>query len=243
MGEYAHAWYADAWNHNYEICKELERKLSLHCDIRKNKQPITLSTVFWARAKALEKLFAYDWGYDDFPAEPMQTDGTISHGLERMLGYIAQDAGYNTATVMTKEYASWSLLFVQDSMKKMMKLMNTQCRIQDMHDVNLLLYTECRIREFFAKNERVYLYGAGELGKKYLSWCKAWRLSVAGFVVSDKLSGISRIDGTDVLAVSELALSENVGIIITVTPNLYEEIESVLSGLNFTNYIYGYNVE
>ena len=243
MGEYAHAWYGDAWNHNYEISKELAEKLFLQCDIRRDRQPITLSTAFWARTHALEKLFEYAWKYEDFQEEPMPIDGTISHGIERMLGYIVQDAGYDTATIMTKEYASWSLLFAQDGMRMMMNLLNINRWVQDVHDVKLLLYTEERTKNFFAKNRKVYLYGAGTLGKKYLSWCKDWQLFVDGFVVSNATVPNMEMEGIKVFTINELELKDNVGIIITVAPNLYGEIVHILDKMGFSNYIYGFGLE
>jgi glycosyltransferase involved in cell wall biosynthesis len=55
-------------------------------------------TMFWARAAALQPLFdlALDW--DDYPPEPIDSDGTLLHALERLLPFSAARAGYRYAT-------------------------------------------------------------------------------------------------------------------------------------------------
>ena len=42
-------------------------------------------TMFWARPKALGPLFdlGFDWG--DYPDEPLPSDGTLLHALERLI--------------------------------------------------------------------------------------------------------------------------------------------------------------
>ena len=49
------------------------------------KTPVApLGTMFWFRARAMEKLFAREWAYEDFPAEPTgENDGNILHAIER----------------------------------------------------------------------------------------------------------------------------------------------------------------
>ena len=240
MGEFISAWYGDAWCGDYENCKLLAEQLKLCCDIKENKQPITLSTAFWARTKALKKLFMKAWCYTDFPEEPMADDGTISHAIERILGYVVQDAGYKVATAMTEKYAAWNLLEAQDGMRKMMKTLNQKLLIQDIHDANALIEKKEIFQEFFLKNKKVYLYGAGKIGKRLLAWCNDWKLSVAGFVISDNQELSVVAEGVNVYKLNELTLSDETGIIIAVTPKFVKEIEEDLKKKNFSNYIYGY---
>ena len=62
-------------------------------------------TMFWARTDALADLFAYKWKYDDFPEEPMPVDHTISHALERVFCYCAQNRGYFSKWAMPQSFA------------------------------------------------------------------------------------------------------------------------------------------
>ena len=71
-----------------------------------DKAPVApLGSVFWFRTKALAKLHEYPWTYEDFPEEPLPVNGTISHAIERIRPYVAQEAGYYPALVMAEPFA------------------------------------------------------------------------------------------------------------------------------------------
>jgi len=50
--------------------------------------------MFWARPVALKQLLERDWNYEDFPAEPLPNDGSMLHGLERIIGRLAEKNGF-----------------------------------------------------------------------------------------------------------------------------------------------------
>ena len=50
-------------------------------------------SMFWVRTKALKGLFAHDWEYDEFPKEPIETDATVLHALERLYPFCVQNEG------------------------------------------------------------------------------------------------------------------------------------------------------
>ena len=70
-----------------------EFPVALYCDM------------FWVRGKAMSSLFNKDWTYDDLPDEPIDTDGTILHALERMIPFVAQDKGYFTSWLCSEDSA------------------------------------------------------------------------------------------------------------------------------------------
>ena len=57
---------------------------------------MAVGTVYWSRVDALRKLFEYEWKYEDFDMEPLAEDGTLSHAIERILEFVARDAGYES---------------------------------------------------------------------------------------------------------------------------------------------------
>ena len=98
------------WGPNFDITYNLSKKLNLKVPIERDKPPIApLGTVFWFRTKALNKLFNYNWKYEDFPKEPNKIDGSILHAIERVYPFVVQDAGYYPAYVMPDTYASQEL--------------------------------------------------------------------------------------------------------------------------------------
>lgn len=48
-----------------------------------------VGTMFWARPRDLEALFALHLNWEDYPEEPLPQDGTMLHALERLFGLVA----------------------------------------------------------------------------------------------------------------------------------------------------------
>lgn len=94
------------WTMNFDNTEELAKKLDVHAPMDEDKMSIcAYGSVFWFRTAALKKLYEYDWKYEDFPEEPLPQDGTISHAVERVRPFVAQDAGYYSGFVMSSLYA------------------------------------------------------------------------------------------------------------------------------------------
>jgi lipopolysaccharide biosynthesis protein len=49
--------------------------------------------MFAARVSAIREMLELDWAYEDFPKECGQLDGTLQHGVERMLGALVTSKG------------------------------------------------------------------------------------------------------------------------------------------------------
>lgn len=96
-----------SWGPNWQPALELYGRLGLGVPISEDKTPIApLGTCFWFRGAALARLFAYPWQYEDFPAEPNQTDGTLLHAVERIYPFVAQAEGYCPAYICTDRFAA-----------------------------------------------------------------------------------------------------------------------------------------
>ncbi len=96
---------SNLWTICYDRTVAVARQLGLHVDIRPDKGIICTNSMFWARREALEPLLQYAWKYEDFEGEPTPVDGALRHVIERILQFVAQEAGYYTGIVMTPEYA------------------------------------------------------------------------------------------------------------------------------------------
>lgn len=94
-----------------EIYGENKNQLRMLCDKLKLKVPFDDSpmapygTMFWARTDAMRDLFSYDWHYDDFPDEPMPVDFTVSHAIERVVCFCAQNRGYFSKWALPESFA------------------------------------------------------------------------------------------------------------------------------------------
>ncbi len=108
-GTYFYSYVNNFWTLCYDEVLSLFDKMSINPKISRDAPPLSIGNCFWAKYDALKPLFDLEWDYDDFPEEPMPADGTVSHALERVHGYVAASEGYYTEFVMTDEYARTEL--------------------------------------------------------------------------------------------------------------------------------------
>lgn len=96
-----HSWFSNR-KKTEEICRLLEIDVPLDVDT-----PVAAyGTMFWFRPAALRKLFAHQWKWSDFNAEPHHIDGSLAHAMERVLAYVVQDARFVVWHAMTMDQAS-----------------------------------------------------------------------------------------------------------------------------------------
>ena len=97
---------AFSWGPNDKNTKELLASFGLHAPIDPDKEAIApFGSVFWFRPQAIRPLLEREWRYDDFPAEPLPIDGTISHAIERVYCYMAQARGYYSGWLFSDSFA------------------------------------------------------------------------------------------------------------------------------------------
>lgn len=238
IGKYRSAWFRASWMDNFDNCMKLAQRMKLSADICVDKPPIALGSVFWARKEVLEKLFYLNWRYEDFPDEPMPDDSTISHAVERIFGYIAQDAGYEAGTVMTEQYASWLLLFIQDYFRQMFSELSNRMGIDNLRQFDMLSVQKERIIKYIKAHDTVFLYGAGKLGKALLRLLREEKLEPAGFLVTKRMEGQDFIDDLKVYEITDPDLKKNgTGIILTVFYPLQEEMIQELKRQDICDYM------
>jgi lipopolysaccharide biosynthesis protein/glycosyltransferase involved in cell wall biosynthesis len=85
------------WTANLKIAQKLAARMELRVPL-----PPTIDfpvgTMFWARPEALAPLLRLSLSWDEYPPEPLPTDGTMLHALERLLPLVAEESGYHYAT-------------------------------------------------------------------------------------------------------------------------------------------------
>ena len=238
LGEHKIAWYRVSWGNNFPECVRLAQRMDLSADISRTKPPITLGSVFWTRPKALAKLFEMNWQYGDFPEEPMPLDYTISHAIERIFGYVAQDAGYDVGTVMTERYASWSLLFLQDYVRKMFYELSRRTGVESFHHM-LIFDAEDRVWDYVRTHKKFYLYGAGKFGIILLKLLREKKVEPAGFLVTDGRKTQEQAEGLKIYELTEArhAAAEGAGIVLTAYWPLRDEMIRELEKNGFVDFI------
>ena len=98
------------WGPNYENTKALYDRLGLTVPIDQEHPPMApFGFVFWFRPKALHRLFEQGWRYEDFPEEPVSSDGTFLHAIERIVPYVVQQEGYYSGWLLSDNFARTEL--------------------------------------------------------------------------------------------------------------------------------------
>lgn len=242
MGDYQKNAYMDTWEKNYDNTKKLIDKLNVHCDISKDKSPVTLGTIFWAKVDALKKLLEVPWKYEDFDEEPLKNDGTISHAIERCLSYVAQDAGYDTGWVMTQDCAGEQIEYTQMVLKKAFSRLRDSLGIMYIAELDSYERKRKELNYFCNSYKEIYIYGAGAFGKNCLTRLKNEGKKVNGFLVSEFEEKGKSIQDIPVYQFSENYLKKDIGIIIAVyLPDQQTIIEKIKAiDQNFVN-LYSYD--
>lgn len=230
----------DGWGKNFSITIDIAKRIGLGADvdIDENIPPISYGTIFWFRTDALKKLLDYPWKNGDFSKEPLPNDGTISHAIERILPYVAADAGYKTGTIMTDKFAASFLGHIDRFMNNIWKVANTKLGVHSPYQIEDLENEEKRIVEYFSNKDSVYIYGAGQIGNMCYQFLKEIiKESPSGFV--DKSKCGKRLKDLPIISVDEFKnLTGYNGLIIAVGPKLKTEVIQYLTENYINDYIF-----
>lgn len=237
VGDHFCTWYGYGWHDSFGITEELVEKLCLDTDIRQDKPPITIGTALWFRRDALQKLFDHGWEYSDFDDEGLRRQDYLSYGIERIFPYVAQDAGYDTGTVMTEAYAAIQTNYLQHAANLIFKEAETFFPVNNLADLERYRSNKSSVIEFAERNREVYLYGAGTMGQFCLSLLRKENIQPEGFVVS-KGGGVSMVDCIPVIELDRLEHLPGRAVVITVyTLEVQDEIAKMLEERGCRNYI------
>ena len=241
-GELIPQWYTETWGDDFENTVNIAKKLGLERFPTIDEFPKAISTAFWARTKAMTKLFEIDWKYEDFPEEPLPYGGTISHAVEKVIGYVVEDAGYKVRTVITCENAQNILGWAQETLYSTYQYLLEQNGIWNCYHFKHLKEQEKRIKEYIDKHDRNYIFGAGKRGKSLLAFISRIDEKVDGFVVSDDQCMDHNVCGLDVINISKVCGvdKENTGILIGVGMDYLKDVKDTLSALGIDDYLYGF---
>ncbi|MDR2650845.1 MAG: rhamnan synthesis F family protein [Prevotellaceae bacterium] len=96
----------DKWTCNMQNAQDfLNSKMNLNISLDPNVMA-PFGGMYWAKTKALKTLLQYNWQYNDFPEEPLkQSDGLLTHTIERIIPLLVQYDGYFTAHIAPECYA------------------------------------------------------------------------------------------------------------------------------------------
>lgn len=86
------------WARNARVAEELRRDMGL-TEPMGTYVDFPVGNMFAVRPAALAPVLALGLDWQDYPAEPIPDDGTVMHGLERLLPMVVRKAGFGVAAV------------------------------------------------------------------------------------------------------------------------------------------------
>lgn len=95
---------AETFDKNTEQLQALIKRLGLKVPFD-DALMAPFGTMFWARTDAVRDLLDYKWKFEDFPDEPMPEDFTVSHAVERVVSFCAQNRGYFSKWALPEDFA------------------------------------------------------------------------------------------------------------------------------------------
>lgn len=237
VGDHFCTWYGYGWHHSYEITRTLADALGLKTIITAEKPPITIGTVLWFRTEALKKLFESGWRFEDFDDTGLEDRNYISYGIERIFAYVAQDAGYETGTVMTVEYAQEQTGYLQHSISRLLMEARPFFPVTSICDMERYKRNVQNVLIFAEKSKRIYLYGTGDMGKFCFSVLRRENLLPEAYVTSKK-GKEDMVNGLPVYMIDEIRDFTDLAVIITVfSEKSRKEIAGILESKQFYNYM------
>jgi rhamnosyltransferase len=225
------------WCGDFHVSKKLEESLQLNCVMSREYSPITIGTAYWCRTSALHPLIDCHFQPEDFPPEPMQTNGTICHAIERIFSFVAQHAGYASGIVMNDEYAALHLSNYQECV---MTLSRDNLTGEEIFSCDPLTLRSEPIRMMYHRFRDVYVYGAGEIAGDVIRCLLQMGLEPKGCIVSDGRKRTDDFCGCPVWELSELELDqEHTGIILALNKENQRQVLPSLLARQFTNIYLG----
>lgn len=224
---------AKAWAKSYEATRDLAEKLGLDVDISDQYQPFALGNAFWCKTDALRDIVNYQLETNDFSDEPMPRDGTISHALERIMIFAAQNAGYYSGIIENAEYAGRELNNKNYMWEKLLEkiLIKPQfCNTGTFPRLTRLLYNSS-FEKFLKEKKDIYIWGAGKTGKGLNRELMKRGYVIKGYICSSEFPKPQNCDN-NVYYLSEIEYdNSNIGIILAVHKKFYKELYPVLEKL------------
>jgi lipopolysaccharide biosynthesis protein len=107
------------WSGNREKAEEIKKLLDLKVPFDPDTPVGSIGGMYWFRPRALRKLFAHPWKWTDYDSEPHPLDGTLAHVQERLICYVAQDAGYTTQQIISSHLAGWNYAMLEYKLQKL----------------------------------------------------------------------------------------------------------------------------
>jgi rhamnosyltransferase len=121
-----------AWFTNRPLAEQVAKDLGIVTHFDSTTPIAPYGSMFWARPAALRAMVEHPWKWTDFPDEGGYQDGSLTHVLERLLGYTALSAGYHVRSVINRDWGSINYTFLEYKLQRVSSMLpaHTEDQVQ-----------------------------------------------------------------------------------------------------------------
>uniref|UniRef100_UPI00307615BA rhamnan synthesis F family protein n=1 Tax=Candidatus Methylomirabilis sp. TaxID=2032687 RepID=UPI00307615BA len=138
-------YWGNTWLSNRALGSRMCRQIGI-TDVPEGYFDYPAGSMFWARSKAIQKLFSADIQLTDFPEEAGQTDGSLAHCVERLLVLAVKQAGYKPLILADPVVRSWSKWRFDRYMARTVHCVKTMLDAQDVKVIAFDIFDTLLIR-------------------------------------------------------------------------------------------------
>lgn len=153
----------------------------------------------------------------------MAVDGTISHAIERILGFVALNNGYDVLEIINLDYAKQRLCDLQLRFTNIVKDLQNDYLINNIDFLNEEKKKTKELLTYCKSYKNIYIYGAGTYGKQCNDLLKRYGIKINGFIVSNDQKRSSLYDGSQVWEFREIINQLNDSGIVIAVNNQYQK--------------------
>ncbi len=226
----------DEWTNDYENTLALADRIGMVLKIDRNSIPYVLGTAFWCRSKALRKLVEYPWKYTDFPEEPLDMDGTLNHAIERILMFVAQDAGFYSGIIQNQKFVSMYMSNMRRMLDETLKVCHRNILFSNYSEIESEIGKN--LIEFCKGTEEIWIYGAGGNSGRVASFMTENDISFKGYIVSDGCKNKEVLEGKPIFELSEAVdkYGDRIKVVLSVNKKLQSVIIPDLEKIGIADY-------
>ncbi|WP_019552561.1 rhamnan synthesis F family protein [Propionispira raffinosivorans] len=203
----------DTWSGCFGETKVLSKKLGLKCNLSIVKSTFGYAGSFWCRTEILTALFKKNFNIEQWVTTEFEE--ARRKALYRILIYMAQSAGFYSATLETAEYASVANVDLQYLLQKLVN--RAQVEFGSREFVSFInAWRDKQMIEFARKHKKIYIYGAGDYGTGICEILQKAGVYVNGFLISNGQKKLSIKWPISIEYISDMNFIDNIGIIIAV---------------------------
>ncbi|MBC9070400.1 hypothetical protein IAI53_00285 [Thauera sp. CAU 1555] len=132
-----------------------------------------VGSMFWARSDVLRPLLNSGVQLNEFDEEAGQTDGTLAHVMERLLGVVARSSGKPLAILRDELRPSWSVWRFEQSVQRTADAARAVVSAADVRLVVFDVFDTLLHRPLLEPEQIKHIVArrvGGELGSQYLRW-------------------------------------------------------------------------